>query len=48
VERSWYGGRTEPDPGLAQAFDRLMAGIRRNDPIGWRARMLPRSVLRRR
>ncbi len=48
VERSWYGGRTEPDPGLAQAFDRLMAGIRRNDPIGWRARILPRSVLRRR
>jgi transglutaminase-like putative cysteine protease len=48
VERSWYGGRTEPDPALAPAFDRLMAGLRRNDPIGWKARLLPRSVLRRR
>ena len=48
VERSWYGGRTSPDPALAPAFDRLMAGLRRNDPVGWKARLLPRSVLRRR
>ncbi|HEY0447482.1 DUF3488 and transglutaminase-like domain-containing protein [Actinophytocola sp.] len=48
VERSWYGGSTAPDPNLAPAFDRLMAGLRRTDPLGWRAKLLPRSILRRR
>jgi transglutaminase-like putative cysteine protease len=48
VERSWYGGNTAPDPKLASAFDTLIAGIRRTDPLGWRAKLLPRSIMRRR
>ena len=47
VERNWYGGQDRPDPTLAPAFDDLITGIRRNSPLGWRARLLPRSVLRR-
>ena len=47
VERSWYGGQDHPDPTLAPAFDDLIHGIRRSSPLGWRARLLPRSVLRR-
>lgn len=47
VERNWYGGQEAPDPTLAPAYDNLMDGIRRNSPLGWRARLLPRSVLRR-
>lgn len=47
VERSWYGGENQPDPNLAPAFDDLIDGIRRNSPLGWRARILPRSILRR-
>lgn len=48
VERSWYGGSTEPDPRLGPAFDTLISGLRRTDPLGWKAKLLPRSVLRRR
>jgi hypothetical protein len=48
VERSWYGGRSEPDPALAAAFDDVVAGLRRTAPLGLRARLFPRSVLRRR
>jgi len=48
VERSWYGGSDSPDPTLAPAFDDLILGLRRSDPLGWRAKLLPRSVLRRR
>jgi hypothetical protein len=47
VERSWYGGHEHPDPTLAPAFDDLMDGIRRGSPLGWRAKLLPRSVLHR-
>ena len=47
VERNWYGGQNHPDPNLAPAFDNLMEGIRRGSPLGWRAKLLPRSVLRR-
>jgi hypothetical protein len=47
VERSWYGGRDHPDPTLAPAFDDLMDDIRRNSPLGMKAKLLPRSVLRR-
>jgi transglutaminase-like putative cysteine protease len=47
VERSWYGGQDKPDANLAPAFDDLMDGIRRGSPLGWRAKLLPRSVLRR-
>jgi hypothetical protein len=48
VERSWYGGNTEPDPRLGQAFDALIRGMRRTDPLGWKEKLLPRSILRRR
>ncbi|MFC4856270.1 transglutaminase TgpA family protein [Actinophytocola glycyrrhizae] len=47
VERSWYGGQDHPDPNLAPAYDHLMDGIRRGSPLGWRAKLLPRSVLHR-
>jgi transglutaminase-like putative cysteine protease len=47
VERNWYGGQPNPDPNLAPAFDNLMDGIKRGSPLGWRAKLLPRSVLRR-
>jgi hypothetical protein len=45
VERSWYSARTEPDPALAEAFDDLVAGLRRTAPLDLRSRFLPRSVL---
>ncbi|GAB3450081.1 DUF3488 and transglutaminase-like domain-containing protein [Actinophytocola sediminis] len=47
VERAWYGGQPTPNQGLASAFDQLIAALRRTNPLGWRARLLPRSVLRR-
>jgi len=47
VERSWYGGQDKPDPNLAPAFDDLMNGIKRGSPLSWRAKLLPRSVMRR-
>jgi transglutaminase-like putative cysteine protease len=46
VERSWYSTRTEPDPTLPPAFDDLVASLRRTSPLAFRARLLPRSVLR--
>lgn len=46
VERSWYGGRSDPDPELSGAFDSVVAGLRRSSPLALRARLLPRSVLR--
>lgn len=48
VERSWYGGRSAPDPDLAEAFTEVVAGLRRSAPLALRARLLPRSVLQRR
>jgi transglutaminase-like putative cysteine protease len=48
VERSWYSSRPAPDPNLPPAFDDLVAGLRRTSPLALRARLLPRSVLRRR
>jgi transglutaminase-like putative cysteine protease len=47
VERSWYSSRPNPDPELPQAFDDLVAGLRRTSPLALRARLLPRSVLHR-
>jgi transglutaminase-like putative cysteine protease len=47
VERSWYGGHPKPNDGFAAAFDQVIAGLRRSNPIGWRAKLFPRSVLRR-
>jgi hypothetical protein len=48
VERSWYGGSTATDPKLGQAFDTVVAGMKNTDPLGWRGRLLPRSIVRRR
>jgi transglutaminase-like putative cysteine protease/predicted tellurium resistance membrane protein TerC len=47
VERSWYSARAGTDPALPPAFDALVAGLRRTSPLALRARLLPRSVLRR-
>jgi len=47
VERSWYGGQVQPNPDLGPAYDDLMDGVRRGNPLGWRAKVLPKSVLRR-
>ncbi|WP_436500942.1 transglutaminaseTgpA domain-containing protein [Actinokineospora sp. HUAS TT18] len=46
VERSWYGGQAERDPELAKAFDEVIVGLRRTAPLAWKARLLPRSVMR--
>ncbi|WP_067521224.1 DUF3488 and transglutaminase-like domain-containing protein [Alloactinosynnema sp. L-07] len=46
VERSWYGGNADRDPELAAAFDEVVKGMRRTAPLAWKARLLPRSVLR--
>jgi transglutaminase-like putative cysteine protease len=46
VERSWYSVRGEPDPTLAGALREVLASLGRSAPLGWRARLLPRSVLR--
>jgi transglutaminase-like putative cysteine protease len=48
VERSWYGGSEEPDPKLSTAFDTVVRGLRRTDPLGWKEKLLPRSILHRR
>ncbi|UVS80959.1 DUF3488 and transglutaminase-like domain-containing protein [Actinokineospora sp. UTMC 2448] len=48
VERSWYAGRTEPDPRLRAAFDEVVAGLRRTSPLAFKSRVMPRSVMRRR
>ncbi|HKN99660.1 MAG TPA: hypothetical protein VJX10_21240, partial [Pseudonocardiaceae bacterium] len=50
VERSWYGvrvpaGRTVT-PVVVESFDDVRRSLHRNAPLGWRARLLPRSVLR--
>ncbi|MGW5050082.1 transglutaminase TgpA family protein [Actinokineospora sp. NPDC004072] len=47
VERSWYGGR-EVDPRLRGAFEEVVAGLRRTSPLAFKARVMPRSVVRRR
>ncbi|HEX5407491.1 MAG TPA: DUF3488 and transglutaminase-like domain-containing protein [Pseudonocardiaceae bacterium] len=52
VERSWYGYRS-PDsvgprtsPAVVDSFDRVRGSMHRNSPLAWRAKLLPRSVLR--
>ena len=47
LERSWYGDGT-PDPRLGEALDEVRMSMRRNAPLAFKAKMLPRSVLRRR
>ena len=45
VEASWYGGRDDPDGGLAGAVDEVRAGLVRCAQLSLRGRLLPRSVL---
>src|SRR5207302_11282740 len=45
VERSWYGGGATADSTLAPALDQVRDSMRRNAPLGWKARLLPRPVL---
>ncbi|TDP97233.1 transglutaminase TgpA family protein [Labedaea rhizosphaerae] len=47
LERSWYGDGT-PDPELVKALEEVRTSMRRNAPLAFKAKMLPRSVLRRR
>ena len=48
VERSWYGSNSAVpgDPAIVTAFDGVRRSLRRNSPLAWRARLLPRSVLK--
>lgn len=48
VERSWYGSGTgdSGDPAIATAFDGVRRSLRRNAPLAFTARLLPRSVLK--
>jgi hypothetical protein len=50
VERSWYGSGTgdSGDPAIATAFDGVRRSLRRNAPLAFSARLLPRSVLKQR
>jgi hypothetical protein len=47
LERSWYGDGS-PDPQLAPALDEVRGSLRRNAPLAFKAKMLPKSVLRSR
>ncbi len=53
VERSWYGappqaGDDAPPtaPVVVESYQRVRTSFRRNAPLTWRAKLLPRSVLR--
>lgn len=53
VERSWYGapaatldGEPPTAPVVVESFHGVRVSLRRNSPLAWRARLLPRSVLR--
>ncbi|QUQ71685.1 transglutaminase TgpA family protein [Kutzneria sp. CA-103260] len=48
VEGSWYGGRESADPSLVSAVSELRASLHRTAPLGFLARVLPRSVVNRR
>ena len=46
LERSWYGAAHGPDPALPQAFERVRRSLDRNAPLAWKAKLLPRSILK--
>lgn len=48
VERDWYGSNpaNPGDPAIATAFDGVRRSMRRNSPLAFTARLLPRSVLK--
>lgn len=48
VERSWYGSGSAVDPALPALLETVRASMARCAPAGRGARLLPRSVLRRR
>ncbi|WP_156756860.1 transglutaminase family protein [Actinokineospora pegani] len=47
LERSWYGGLPGQDPTLPPAFDEVVASLHRSAPLGWKDKLLPRSIVRR-
>jgi transglutaminase-like putative cysteine protease len=48
VERDWYGSNpaNAGDPVIVTAFDGVRRSLRRNSPLAFTARLLPRSVLK--
>jgi transglutaminase-like putative cysteine protease len=53
VERSWYGAPPAVDddtpptaPVVVESYQQVRTSLRQNAPLTWRARLLPRSVLR--
>jgi transglutaminase-like putative cysteine protease len=54
VERSWYGTERPPSgaadrptaPVVVESFDKVRGSLHRNAPLAFRARLLPKSVLR--
>jgi len=47
VEASWYGASHPARDSLSAAMADLRAGIETGDPLGWRRRLLPRSIVAR-
>lgn len=47
VERAWYGAGADPCPGLPAALAAVRTSLARCSPMSRRAKLLPRSVLRR-
>ncbi|MGH3519429.1 MAG: transglutaminase TgpA family protein [Haloechinothrix sp.] len=47
MERSWYGTDGTVEPEFAAAFEEVRKNLHRNAPLGWRNKVLPRSVLKR-
>ena len=47
VEAEWYGPPGRPgEPGLDRTLHEISGSFRRNAPLSWRERLLPRSVVR--
>jgi hypothetical protein len=50
VEREWYAPSDQPDQAadsaLRDSLRTVLEALRRSSPLGWRRRLLPRSVLR--
>jgi transglutaminase-like putative cysteine protease len=46
IERSWYGPGAEADGELPGALDNVRRSMRRNAPLAFKAKLLPRSVLK--
>ncbi|GAA1943799.1 DUF3488 and transglutaminase-like domain-containing protein [Amycolatopsis minnesotensis] len=47
LERRWYSGTETTDATLAPAFEDVRRSLRRNAPVSWKGRLLPKSLLNR-